>query len=281
MQSTLQKIAVKNNLNLKKVTPLQGGDINQVFLLNCEKHNFVIKLNDTYRFPTMFEAEARGLELLKSSQSFKIPEVICFGKEKNTSYLLLQYIPNGTPTKFSWRNFSQNLAKLHRTTNDFFGLNHTNYIGSLPQFNIEENSAATFFINQRLVPQFNLATEKGFHFPTLNNFLKNISEEIPEESASLIHGDLWNGNYIISEKGIPVLIDPAVSFAPREMDLAMMQLFGGFPEKVFSVYHEIFPLKNNWEERVSIWQLYYLLVHLNLFGSSYLPQVNYIMNKYS
>ena len=108
-----------------------------------------------------------------------------------------------------------------------------------------------------------------------------ISEEIPDEAPSLIHGDLWNGNYMVSNKGEPTLIDPAVAYAPREMDIAMMHLFGGFPQDVYSIYNEQFPLVENWKDRISLWQLYYLLVHLNLFGSSYLSQVKGIIKRYS
>ncbi|HET8753258.1 MAG TPA: fructosamine kinase family protein, partial [Salinimicrobium sp.] len=122
---------------------------------------------------------------------------------------------------------------------------------------------------------------RGFSFQNLDRIFKNISSEIPEEPPALIHGDLWSGNYLVNEKGLPCLIDPAVSFAPREMDLAMMKLFGGFPENVFNIYSEIFPVQPKFESRISLWQLYYLLVHLNIFGSSYLPSVTGILQRFS
>ncbi len=281
MNNNLQKIALKNKLELKQAVPLQGGDINEVFLLKCENHNYVIKLNDAHRFPNMFEAEALGLDLLRKSNSFKIPNVIAFGIEENSSYLILEYNPKGSQTSKFWESFTENLVKLHRTTNNNFGLNHNNYIGSLPQMNKTESSASKFYTNQRLEPQFKMARENGFSFSSLDVFFKNISDEIPEEAPSLIHGDLWNGNYLVSENSEPVLIDPAVAFAPREMDLAMMQLFGGFPNEVYSTYNDIFPLENNWQNRIPIWQLYYLLVHLNLFGGGYLSQVKNIIKQYS
>ncbi len=281
MKVTLQNIALKNNLILKQVIPLQGGDINEVFLLKCDAGDFVIKQNNAHRFPKMFEAEAHGLALLRNSQSFKIPKVIAYGNEENTSYLLLEFITKGTPSSGFWKDFAQHLAKLHKTTTENFGLTHHNYIGSLSQINKPESFASEFYINQRLEPQFKLASEKGFPFSSLDLFFKNISEEIPKEVPSLIHGDLWNGNYLVSENNEPVLIDPAVAFAPREMDLAMMQLFGGFPQEVYDTYHELFPLNHNWKNRIPIWQLYYLLVHLNLFGSGYLSQVTKIIKSFS
>lgn len=276
----LTKIAEENNLNLLESTPLSGGDINDVFLLKCVSKKLVVKTNIASKFPGMFEAEAKGLDFLRSSNSFKIPSVINYGVIENTSYLLLEYIPEGSTSNSFWEQFAENLATLHKTTQSTFGLDHSNYIGSLPQYNGTETSAADFYINQRLAPQFKMAKEQGFDFSNLDVFYKNVSSEIPNEPPALIHGDLWGGNYMVSENEIPTLIDPAVSFAPREMDLAMMQLFGGFSEEIFTQYHSIFPLENNWKHRVSLWQLYYLLVHLNLFGSGYLPRVQSIVKKY-
>lgn len=273
MPSVLYEIANHNSLHLKEFQPLSGGDINAVYLLNCSEGDFVIKLNDATKFPTMFEAEAKGLQLLKASNSFKIPKVLVMGEVKGESYLLLEYIEKGTKTPRFWSLFTENLVKLHKTTQKDFGLHHENYIGSLKQTNGSEKTSANFYINQRLKPQFKLARDKGFKFENIEQFFLNISSEIPDEASSLIHGDLWNGNYLVSAKGAPILIDPAVAFASREMDLAMMYLFGGFPQEVFEIYKENFPLQTAWALRVPIFQLYYLLVHLNLFGRGYLPQV--------
>ncbi len=281
MNPILQKIALKHSLKLEQIVPLQGGDINDVFLLKCISVDFVIKLNNAHRFPNMFEVEAKGLKLLASSNSFRIPKVKGVGIDNEISYLLLEYIPSGKSTHSFWKDFAFLLSKLHKTTNKEFGLSYHNYIGSLKQLNDVERTASEFYINQRLEPQFKLANDKGFVFSSLDRFYKNISEVIPDESPSLIHGDLWNGNYLISDNNEAILIDPAVAFAPREMDLAMMQLFGGFPQEVYSIYNEQLPLIKNWNERIQLWQLYYLLVHLNLFGSGYLSQVSAIINRYS
>jgi hypothetical protein len=142
-------------------------------------------------------------------------------------------------------------------------------------------TATDFYIKRRLQPQFERAYNNGFKFDALDAFFKNISEIIPEDPPSLIHGDLWSGNYMCSEDGLPVLIDPAVAYAPREMDLAMMQLFGGFPSEVFQQYNQQFPLAAGWEARTGIWQLYYVLVHLNLFVSGYFLQAQRLIKTYS
>lgn len=281
LTSHCQKIAAQNNFSLIGAKPLSGGDINDVFLLKCKEGDYVVKLNNGSKFPEMFAAEAKGLQLLEKSNSFRIPQQIAASNLENISYLLMEFIPTGEKTKFFWEEFAKNLAKLHQTSQPQFGLDHNNYIGSLPQINGSCENASEFYISQRLKPQFKMASDKGFSFKNLDLFYRNISDEIPKEKPSLIHGDLWGGNYIVSEEGKPVLIDPAVAFAPREMDLAMMKLFGGFSEEVFSKYHSHFPIQPDWENRMPLWQLYYLLVHLNLFGSGYLSRVKSIISKYS
>lgn len=281
MNSILQQIALENDIHLMGWSSLSGGDINDVYLLKGSSKKYVVKINIALKFPGMFEAETFGLQLLRSSNSFRIPEIINSGNVHDKSYLLMEYIESGTPPKDFWQNFALGLSKLHKKTQTKFGLEHSNYIGSLPQNNDLEGSASEFYINQRLEPQFKMARSNGFGISKIDVFFKTIEDEIPNESSSLIHGDLWCGNYIVSDHGEPVLIDPSVSYAPREMDISMMKLFGGFQDEVFLYYQELFPLIHNWEERVRIWQLYYLLVHLNLFGSGYLSQVNSILKHYS
>lgn len=277
----LNKIAEENNLNLLSFKPLTGGDINDVYLLKCTSQNYVVKINSASKYPEMFTAEAKGLNLLTTSKSFKIPKVLNFGSFEDTSYLLLENLEEGKKSNDFWNQFAEKLAKLHKTTNSYFGLDHDNYIGSLHQYNSQETSAADFFINQRLQPQFKLASQHGFQFSSLDSLYKNIISLIPNEPPALLHGDLWGGNYMVLQTGNPALIDPAVAFGSREMDLAMMHLFGGFSEEVFKLYNEIFPLENGWKTRISLWQLYYLLVHLNLFGSGYLSRVQQIVKMFN
>lgn len=280
MHSFFNEIASRHDLNFLSEKPLSGGDINDVFMLKCAEGNFVAKINKTDKFPNMFKAEAKGLSLLKSSKSFRIPEIVGTGNIENSSYLLMEYIPAGQPSHDFWKVFAVKLSSLHKSTNDSFGLNYDNYIGSLPQQNNWCNSASEFYISQRLEPQFKIAIDNGYYFNKLDLFFKNIVNEIPNESPSLIHGDLWSGNYLALKNGQPALIDPAIAYAPREMDIAMMKLFGGFPEETFTHYNTSFPLIEGWAQRISLWQLFYLLVHLNLFGRSYLPQVKNIVTQF-
>jgi len=280
MDSFLRSLCEKLKIPFKGFKTLTGGDINDVFLLQSGSKQWVIKINDALSFPGMFEAEARGLSLLENSESFRIPEIKEVGVYDGKAYLIMEYLPSKAPDANIWERFAVNLANLHQISNPNFGLDHNNYIGSLPQYNTIKESAFNFYVEQRLEPQFRWAREKGYSFHQEPLF-KNLENEIPEEPPALIHGDLWFGNFMVIEGGVPVLIDPAVAFAPREMDLGMMQLFGGFPDRIFSMYHELFPLVPGWEHRIPIWQLYYLLVHLNIFGGNYYGQVKNLVDKFS
>ncbi|MGB7785128.1 MAG: fructosamine kinase family protein [Salinimicrobium sp.] len=277
----IQNIAAREGFEINEVTSLAGGSINEVFLLNTSEGKKVVKINSLSAFPGMFSAEKAGLEVLKKSGSIDVPEVFGLGQIDDTAYLILEYKKEAPQKSHFWDLFGQELAGLHKNSSEKFGFEDDNYIGSLPQYNGRETSAADFYIRQRLEPQLRMASKNGFSFGHLDRIFKNISEAIPGEPPALIHGDLWGGNYITNEEGLPCLIDPAVSFGPREMDLAMMKLFGGFPEKVFSAYDENFPLQQGFEDRVPLWQLYYLLVHLNIFGSSYLGGVKRILKSFS
>jgi len=260
---------------------LTGGDINEVFLLECRDEKLVAKLNDSSRFPGMFEAEKKGLQELAKANVIDISEALRCGTVNQLSYLLLEYKSSAPKISNFWEIFGEQLALLHKKTSDSFGFEKDNYIGSLHQYNDSRNSAAEFYIEMRLEPQVKMAIDRGFQLKIPNSFYRNCEDLIPDESPALIHGDLWNGNFLINEMGKPCLIDPAVAYAPREMDLAMMKLFGGFDFKLFQAYNEAYPLQRNWKERIPLWQLYYLLVHLNIFGSGYLSQVTSIFKKFS
>lgn len=266
---------------VKSTKHLSGGDINEVFLLSTSTRELVVKLNSASRFPKMFETEAKGLQELRKVNGFRVPKVLGYGECNDDSFLTLEYIKTGKKTRNFWRMFGIQLADLHSHSASYFGFESDNYIGSLPQYNSKDSSAARFYITQRLQPQFAMAIKRGFSFPNLDSFYTAVENEIPNEPSSLIHGDLWSGNFMVDVNSYPCLIDPTVAYAPREMDIAMMNLFGGFDEEVFEVYNDIFPLTNDWKERLPLWQLYYLLVHLNLFGKSYYNSVRGILNRYS
>ena len=280
-KNLIDRIGEKHSLNIQSFKPLTGGDINEVYKLECNDQNLVLKLNSASKFPGMFEAEKKGLELLATPGVIQIPKVFETAILDNYSYLLLEYVPTGTKGPDFWQVFGRQLAKLHSQRNDHFGLDHDNYLGSLPQQNSYRDNAISFYTEMRLEPQLKLAKELGYDLPDTSSLYKNCEFIIPKENASLIHGDLWGGNYLVDTNGSPCIIDPAVAYAPREMDIAMTRLFGGFGDQMISSYQDYYPLEKDWEQRIELWQLYYLLMHLNVFGISYKSQVTEIIHKYS
>ncbi|MUP44412.1 fructosamine kinase [Gramella sp. BOM4] len=277
----IRLIAEENGFSFSSCSPLSGGDINEVYLLNTGNDKFVIKLNQASRFPGMFEAEEFGLNKLAAPGIIDIPKPIKTGRINSMAYLLLEHKEEAAKSSDFWEVFGSQLAELHRNSAGYFGLERDNYIGSLPQYNQKKETASDFYISQRLQPQIEMAEEKGFDLRVSDRFYNNCESLIPDEASALIHGDLWNGNYLVNSEGKPCLIDPAVAFAPREMDLGMMKLFGGFSQKLFEVYEEHFPLEAGWRGRIPLWQLYYLLVHLNIFGAGYRSQVTSIIRQFS
>jgi len=278
----IHSAAEKINFNLKSFAALTGGDINEVFMLtSTTNEKLVIKINNAQKFPGMFEAEMAGLKALAAPNCIDIPKAHLTGEFQDYAYLLLEYKDTAPEIADFWQLFGEQLANLHSTTSEKFGFKEDNYIANLHQYNSWSISASEFYITQRLEPQLKLAIEKGYLTKIPDSFFKNISALIPNEAPALIHGDLWNGNYIVNSEGKPCLIDPAVSFAPRELDLALMKMFGGFDPQLFESYHSQFPISQGFEERIEIWQLYYLLVHLNIFGIGYKNQVQQIITHFN
>ena len=283
-QGVRKLFSASGEIVLKDFRLSGGGCINHGGRLTTSLGNFFLKWNDVARLPAMFELESRGLQLLRSAQVVDIPEVIGFGQAENSQYLVLSFINENAPSKHYWKKLGQQLAGLHRVTNNFYGLDHNNYIGSLRQSNKQDESWVQFFIEQRLQVQVKLASDSGLieleWLKKFESFYTRLPSLIPEEQPSLLHGDLWSGNVMVNEKGDPCLIDPAVYFGHREADLAMTQLFEMFNREFYSSYEDGFPLLPGHSERVDIYNLYPLLVHLNLFGPAYLNSIKTIVRKF-
>ncbi|SKC75935.1 fructosamine kinase family protein [Ohtaekwangia koreensis] len=281
---TLLQQQVSSSIIIKDFSFIAGGCINNGGKLSTSEGRYFLKWNDASKFPGMFEAEAKGLKKLSATQSIYIPEVIGVSEAEGYQFLLLEFIDQSSRSANYWKDLGQQLATLHRTSSLFFGLDHSNYIGSLPQTNATNSSWVDFFIHQRLQVQLKLAMQSGLAEKSLlRNFdalYIKLPSLLPEEPPSLLHGDLWSGNVITSHNEAPCLIDPAVYFGHREMDLAMTQLFGGFNAEFLEAYHEEFPLLPEFHNRIDLYNLYPLLVHVNLFGSSYLAQVNSILKRF-
>jgi fructosamine-3-kinase len=226
----------------------------------------------------MFVKEANGLKELTKANAIRIPDVLSFDED----YTLLEYIPTGNKSKNFFEEFGRNFAEMHKFTSDSFGFYEDNYIGSNQQKNIpnekEKSNWANFYFNKRILYQFQLAEKLGNSTPELRKGISNLENKIEEivsdskEKPSLLHGDLWGGNYMVDDNGNAVLIDPAVYYGHREADLGMTKLFGGFSSEFYNAYHERFQLEDGYDYREHIYKLYHVLNHLNLFGGGYYSQ---------
>jgi protein-ribulosamine 3-kinase len=272
------------NIHIKNSSPLSGGSINNAYRLETNAGAFFMKYNRASAYPGMFQQEARGLELLLKAKAIRVPEVIAYGEAGNDTFILLEYLNSSVKKNHFWEDFAHNLAALHKNTSDQFGLDHDNYIGSLKQFNDVKDRWVDFFIVQRLLVQMDLAGNSGL-LPAstrqaFERLFKRLDEIFPQEEPSLIHGDLWGGNFMVDEKGEAAIIDPAVYYGFREMDIGMSQLFGGFDSAFYTAYNNAWPMEAGWRERIDICNLYPLMVHVNLFGTGYLNSVNTILQRF-
>ncbi|GAB3539138.1 fructosamine kinase family protein [Spirosoma fluminis] len=262
---------------------LSGGDINMAAQVFSSEGVFFVKWNQA-EHQDMFEAEAKGLNLLRQTDALFIPQVIGYGQQADKSYLILEYIDSGAPTKKYWDSLGQAVAELHSHTQPKFGLNFGNYIGSLPQTNTPTLNGPDFFFEHRLRPQAGMALYKGLLSKDIYDALFRLRDRLPEllpnERPALLHGDLWSGNVMITEAGQPALIDPAVYYGFREADLAFTKLFGGFDQRFYDAYNEAFPLADGFDERIAIYNLYPLLVHVNLFGSGYVSGIERVLKQF-
>ncbi len=280
----LAHISKQLNVDIGSYSALSGGAISEVYKLDTANHEFLLKTHSGARAYDMLAAEKLGLETISKTNTIKAPEIFHIGEYKNNAFLLMAYIPTKTPTENDFKKLGEQLAALHLISTSDFGFDADNFIGSLPQSNQKNNNWTQFYVKERLQVQLDLAKQKSLlstheipNFETMFDACNNLFLDI---KPSLLHGDLWDGNFLIGENGTPYLIDPAVYFGHNEVDLAMSRLFGGFSSGFYDAYHSIIPTKPNSQERNDLYQLYYLLVHLNLFGRSYYSRVKRILDKY-
>lgn len=267
----------------KSATLIAAGNHNQGIRLACSEGTFFLKLNFDHE-KDILAREAQGLDLLRKSTFLKVPEVYGYGRVDDYNYLLTEFLAGGKKQPNYWENLGIGLAHLHLTQRETFGLESDNFIASLYQNNPDTDDWLDFFIEQRLEPLLGKA-----YFDRLIplDFLKKFQEIypklegiFPKEKPSLVHGDLWSGNVIPTDSGEPSLIDPAIYFGHREMDLAFSRLFGGFDRQFYDSYESALPLEPEFESRIGVYNLYPLLVHLNLFGEAYLPGIQKIINRF-
>ncbi|MGE0770399.1 MAG: fructosamine kinase family protein [Cyclobacteriaceae bacterium] len=279
------KQKIGTNITVREFSFCGGGCINHGGRLSTSTGDFFLKWNSARKFPGMFEAEAKGLEMLRATNTLSIPQPIAYGEAGDHQFLMMEFVHQAAQIRNYWQALGEQLAALHGHTQDAFGLDHHNYIGSLPQFNELHTSWLDFFIEQRLQVQLNLL-ERGHSISSaarkkFDVLVKHLPDLLVLEKPALIHGDLWSGNLIVNSRGEPCLIDPAVYFGHREVELAFTTLFGGFDPMFYEAYRSVFPLESGYEQRFEIYNLYPLLVHANIFGGHYLSQAANIAGRFT
>ena len=257
-----------------------GGCINQAMRVNYGDESYFVKLN-TASQADMFAAEALGLQELHGSQALKIPEPVCWGDDGESAYLVLEDLElggHGDPAALG-----EGLAAMHRVTRQQFGWDTDNTIGSTLQINSCHHDWVTFWREQRLRFQLDLAARNG-HGGRLQSQGEKLLDTFPalfadySPEASLLHGDLWSGNYAYTRSGEPTIFDPAVYYGDREADLAMTELFGGFSSDFYAAYRADYPVDPGYGVRKTLYNLYHILNHLNLFGTAYRSQAYRMMD---
>jgi fructosamine-3-kinase len=274
----------QDQTEVKSLETKGGGSINSAATARTDKGNFFVKWNSLNSHTGMFEAEMKGLQLLSSAGVIKVPSPLGTGHTPEHTLIVMELLESGDTEFDFWEVFGSSMAHLHRNTHTNFGLDHHNFVGSLPQTNTFCKTWTEFFITNRIEPQLKRAIDQGKADAALHNkfdhLFGRLDEIFPHEAPALLHGDLWGGNFMCTISGQPAIYDPAVYYGHREMDLAMSKLFGGFDYEFYEAYHTEFPLEKDWEKRSDICNLYPLLVHVNLFMGSYIQSVKNILSRY-
>ena len=278
------------NVEIAKKTSVSGGDINEAYALRLSNGAKVFMKANRRENLDFFRAEAEGLEAIQSTGVIRTPKILCCGTDADNAFLLLEFVESAGRKAVFFQRFGQRLAAMHQAETDCFvnggryGFLQNNYIGAGAQKNEPRDSWISFFRECRLMPQFARADRyfSGTDHARIERLLDRLPELLIEpEHPSLLHGDLWGGNYMIGPDGEAWLIDPAVYVGCNEADLAMTELFGGFPREFYEAYAEANPILPGYEDRRDLYNLYHLLNHLNLFGTGYLPSVQGILRRYA
>ncbi len=269
--------ATGQEFEVKETRSVGGGCINQGYKIRSLDRQYFVKLNQA-SLMEMFVAEASGLKQMHQTQTLTIPYPVCWGIVGNSCYLVLEWLDlGGRSNNKAWSKMGRQLAQMHQQgTRERFGWKMNNTIGSTPQINTWMDNWGDFFAEQRIGYQLRLAKRRGGSFPDTNQVIAAVKEHLAntEPVPSIVHGDLWSGNASITVEGEPVIFDPATYYGDRETDIAMTELFGGFPRSFYQGYNQQWELDPGYKTRKNIYNLYHILNHFNLFGGGYGSQAN-------
>jgi fructosamine-3-kinase len=260
---------------------VSGGCINQGYCLLAGERKYFVKINQTDQLP-MFQGEALGLEAMAATNTMRVPQPICYGSAEQSSYLVLEWLEFSRGNNDSWHRMGQNLAALHLASgSNQFGWPENNTIGSTPQLNPWTDSWADFFAEHRIGYQLTLARRRGGNFPDPALVIPRVKELLGDRqpAPALVHGDLWSGNGAILTTGEPVIFDPANYYGDPEVDIAMTELFGGFPSGFYQGYNAVNPPSAGYQKRKTLYNLYHILNHFNLFGGGYGAQAQQMLQQ--
>jgi fructosamine-3-kinase len=249
-----------------------GGCINQSTSITDGKRTYFVKVNDASE-SEMFAAEAEGVREMWETQTIRVPKPVCWGTADSSAYIVFDWLElGGRGGSQVWEQMGRQLAAMHRHSGrGQFGWHRNNTIGATPQINTWMSDWAKFFAEYRIRYQLDLARQKGGNFSGGDRLVKKIPELLADRDPqpSLIHGDLWSGNAAVTADGEPVILDPATYYGDREADIAMTELFGGFPSAFYRGYNEAWALDEGYQRRKTLYNLYHVINHFNLFGGGY------------
>ncbi len=270
-------------MRLAPWVPVSGGSISQTYRVDMGFKPLFVKLHQVQCMP-MFEAEKEGLKALSAAMVIRVPEVYACACDNHFSWLAMEYIEPSSHNSVSEKIFAQQLAAMHHCTGEAFGWFRNNTIGSTPQINTQDTDWQNFYREYRLGYQLKLAQGHGFSaslqdkgerlMADLDVFFSNYGAQ-----PSLLHGDLWSGNHAVDSDGSPFIFDPAVYYGDREADIAMTELFGGLSSDFYAAYDAAYPLDVGYQVRKTLYNLYHILNHANLFSGSYGRQAESMMDQ--
>lgn len=273
----------RDAIDQSAIAPVLGGSINRSYVVTIRSGaRYFLKINESSA-REMFAAESEGLAALKAAEAVRVPVIVACGAAAGTAFLLMEFLDMGGRADAAGARLGRLLARQHSKTADAFGWHRNNTIGSTPQVNAWDEDWVRFFGEQRLGYQLDLACKN--YAGEIRDRGDALLEKLPHlfdgycPEPSLLHGDLWGGNWGVTRGGEPVIFDPAVYYGDREADIAMTHLFGGFGTEFYAAYDAAWPLEAGFEIRRDLYNLYHILNHLNLFGDSYLRQAGNLIDR--